>query len=165
MDDGIRDDLLRRVGRLEDESEIRNLIASYGPYVDHGDAEAVAAIWLEDGVYEVDAGGYDGRTAIAAMVRSPAHQGLIAGGCAHVLGPLHVAVTGDTATATGYSLLISAEPEQHVVRRASANHWTLERTAEGWRVRLRTNRRLDGAELSHALLAGGVAGPAQPAGS
>lgn len=139
---------------LKDESEIRNLIATYGPHVDHGDSEAVAAIWVPDGVYDVDggAGGYRGREEIAAMVRSKPHQDLIDGGCAHVLGPLHVAVSGDEATAIGYSLLVAAQGEQHTILRMSANTWYLVRTDEGWRVTRRVNRRLSGSASAHAVL-------------
>ena len=41
--------LERRVQRLEDELEVTRLVASYGPLVDAGEADAVAALWAEDG--------------------------------------------------------------------------------------------------------------------
>lgn len=40
---------LARLRRLEDERDIARLIASYGPAVDAGDADAAAGLWASDG--------------------------------------------------------------------------------------------------------------------
>ncbi len=40
--------LEHRLRRVEDELAISHLMASYGPLVDAGDGEAVAALWTED---------------------------------------------------------------------------------------------------------------------
>src|SRR5690606_13414251 len=66
-----------RLRLLEDEREIQRLVAAYGPLVDGGRAEGVAALWTEDGVYDVDGLFMSGRAEIAAMVRSAPHQNLI----------------------------------------------------------------------------------------
>jgi ketosteroid isomerase-like protein len=142
-----------RLRALEDEREITRLILSYGPLVDSGCAEAVAALWDEDGVYDVDELMMDGRPAIDAMVRSANHRRWIAGGCAHVVGPPHVTVSGDAATAVGYTLMIVHGEGGFALRRATANHWTLRRTPDGWSVTNRTNRVLDGRPESPDLLA------------
>ena len=42
-----------RLRWLEDEREIRHLVTGYGPLVDAGAADEVAALWTEDGVYDV----------------------------------------------------------------------------------------------------------------
>lgn len=146
--------LTDRIRRLEDEAEIRRLIAAYGPLVDHGDGDATAALWTEDGRYDVDGGSFADPNAIADMVRSAPHQNLIRNGCAHFLGPVHVTVDGNEAVAVCYSLLLERRDEQHLVRRASANRWELRSTARGWRVVVRTNRVLDGNPDAHALIAG-----------
>ncbi len=52
--------LARRVELLEDTLAIQQLVTTYGPAVDSGSAEAVGALWTEDGVYEVDSGAYRG---------------------------------------------------------------------------------------------------------
>ncbi len=78
--------LEERVRRLEDERQVAQVVAAYGPLVDGGDAERVAALWEQDGVYDVDELLMSGRAQIEAMVRSPAHQRWIAGGCAHLVG-------------------------------------------------------------------------------
>ncbi|MBE3011811.1 nuclear transport factor 2 family protein [Microbispora sp. NEAU-D428] len=159
-------DLERRLARLEertraleDEREVTRLILSYGPLVDSGSADAVAGLWDADGVYDVDELLMRGRAQIAAMVRSDAHQGWIAGGCAHFVGPPHVTVTGDDATAVSYSLMVTHGDGGFALRRATANHWTLHRADSGWRIVTRTARVLDGRPESPALLASGVCAP------
>lgn len=146
-----------RVQELEDEREITRLILSYGPLVDSGSANAVAALWDEDGVYDVDTLVMNGHAEIAAMVRSPAHQDWISRGCAHFLGAPHITVTGDEAVAVCYSLMIVHDEASNGFRvhRATANHWKLHRGSRGWRVTTRTNRMLDGRAESPRLLTGG----------
>ncbi|NEA26628.1 nuclear transport factor 2 family protein [Actinomadura bangladeshensis] len=144
--------LEERLRALEDEREITRLILSYGPLVDSGCAAEVAALWEPGGVYDVDEIMMTGRPEIEAMVRSADHQRWIAGGCAHVVGPPHVTLDGDEATAVGYTLMI-VNRDGFTLRRATANHWRLRRTEEGWRAVNRTNRVLDGREESPDLLA------------
>jgi uncharacterized protein (TIGR02246 family) len=148
--------LEERLGRVEDERAVARVVAAYGPLVDSGDADGVAALWEADGVYDVDELFMTGREEIAAMVRSAPHQGWIAGGCAHVMGPPHVTVTGDEAVAVGYSLMVVREDAGFRLRRATANVWRLRRSATGWLVTDRTNRVLDGRPEAPRLLAAGI---------
>ncbi|SDX67394.1 SnoaL-like domain-containing protein [Saccharopolyspora shandongensis] len=145
--------LEERLRRLEDQQEIARLIASYGPLVDSGSAEAVADRWEVDGTYEVDGWSMNGRAEIVAMVTGATHQGWIEGGCAHFLGPAHITVEGDEAVAVGHSLMVLHNGGEFVVRRATANRWRLRRGPAGWRVTRRTGRVLDGREESPRLLA------------
>ena len=48
------------------------------------------------------------------------------------------------------------------VWRASANHWRLHRTPQGWRIAERYNRELDGSAESRAVLARAVTEGAEP---
>lgn len=150
--------LERRLQQLEDEREILRLLTGYGPLVDAGAADEVAALWTEDGVYDVDEAFLDGADAIRAMVTSPGHQQWIERGCAHFLGPAHVTVDGDEAVAVCHSLMVVHGEQGFRVRRATANHWQLRRTPAGWRVTTRTSRVLDGRPESPALLGGGARG-------
>lgn len=151
-------DFEARLQKLEDEAAIAKLIASYGPLVDAGSADAVAALWEPDGVYDVDELVMNGRDEIEAMVQSPNHQRWIAGGCAHFVGPPVVTVTGDEALAVCHSLMIVNQDGQFVVRRATANHWRLHRNGDSWKVTVRTNRVLDGRPESPALFSERPAG-------
>lgn len=150
--------LEHRLQLLEDEREITRLIAGYGPLVDAGAADEVAGLWTEDGIYDVDEVYLAGRRQIRDMVLSAPHQGWIRGGCAHVVGPPRVTVDGDRAIAVCHSLMIVHTDAGFTVRRATANHWELHRTPEGWRTTVRTNRVLDGRPESPALLAEGARG-------
>ena len=153
--------LEQRLRRVEDELAIGRLIASYGPLVDAGDADAVAELWTEDGEYDVEGWQMRSRADVAEMVRSSAHQRLIGGGSAHFLGPVSVQVDGDTAIAVCESILVRRNDDGYRVWRAGANHVTLRRTAAGWRIAKRISRALDGSLESRGLLAAGALG--QPA--
>ncbi len=142
----------KRLQLLEDERDVARVLAAYGPLVDSGRAETVAALWEPDGVYDVDELFMAGREQISAMVRSPQHQEWIKGGCAHVVGPPHVRVDGDGAQAVCYSLLVVHSGGQFVLRRATANHWRLRRSERGWQVTARTSRVLDGRAGAPELL-------------
>jgi uncharacterized protein (TIGR02246 family) len=152
--------LERRLRRAEDELAIGRLLASYGPAVDAGDADAVAGLWAEDGEYDVEGRHMRSRAEVAEMVRSPAHQGLIRGGSAHFLGPVRVEIDGDAAVAVCESILVrhNEDGSGYRVWRAGANHVMLRRTAAGWRIVKRTTRALDGSAEARDLLAAGVLG-------
>jgi ketosteroid isomerase-like protein len=152
--------LEQRLRRVEDELAIGRLMASYGPLVDAGDADAVAGLWAEDGEYDVEGWHMRSRADVAKMVRSPAHQGLISGGAAHFLGPVRVDVDGDEAVAVCESILVRHNDDGRGYRvwRAGANHVMLRRTAAGWRIVKRTTRELDGSTEARELLAAGGTG-------
>lgn len=154
-------ELERRLQQIEDERAIERLIASYGPLVDAGAADATAALWRDDGVYDVENWIMQGRDDIAAMVRSRGHQDLINRGCTHFLGPAVVAVHGDEAVAVCESTLLVKQDDGYRVARGAANHFTLRRQPEPpgrWQIVKRVTRLLDGSAQSHALLADGIAG-------
>lgn len=150
--------LADRVQLLEDKLAIMHIISAYGPAVDSGSAEAVAGLWTEDGVYDVDTGSMSGRAEIESMVRSSNHQSYIHGGCAHLVGPPHIAIDGDTAVATCHSQLVLRDTETGVnrVARITANRWEFARRNGEWKVTLRTNRLLDGRADARDILASGV---------
>ena len=142
-----------RLRRLEDREAIRELIARYGPLADAGEAQALAALWSEDGEYDV--GGFGiarGRPAIAALIDADFHRSLMAQGCAHVLSPPTIDLDGDRATAVNHSLVLRHRADEWKVWRVAANRWDLIRTSDGWRIARRVNRPLDGAPDALNLL-------------
>jgi uncharacterized protein (TIGR02246 family) len=154
-------DLAARLRRLEDDRDIRQLIASYGPAVDAGDPEATARLWATDGIYDVDGWRMEGRADVHAMISSQAHQKLVAKGCCHFLGPCVVTVTGDEAVAVCESLVLvrdGSEKGAYRVWRATAHHFALRRIDDQWQISIRTSRVLDGNPDAHALLMKGLAG-------
>jgi hypothetical protein len=160
-----------RLKDLEDQVALYQLMSAYGPLVDSGDAEATAALWVEDGVYdwgggpkpadgapvkEGAAGAAYSRSAVADMVRGPYHQEIIHGGAGHVIGLPHIVLNGDTAVATSYSRLYRRDGDNFRVWRVGANRWEFVRTPDGWRVKKRVNRVLNGGEEPRQLLRSGI---------
>ena len=158
MSDDRLDRLEQRVQALEDELAIVRLVASYGPLVDAGEADAVADLWAEDGTYDVEGWQMTSRDDLRAMVGSEGHQGLIEGGCSHVLGPVHVTVHGDEAVAVCESILVRHRDGAFSVRRAGANHFHLRREGQRWLIKDRRTRALDGSVEARDLLAKGAKG-------
>lgn len=146
-------ELAQRLQRVEDELAIRRLIASYGPRVDAGNADAVAAMWTEDGSYDVEGWDMASRADVHAMVNSDQHQGLVKRGCTHFLGPIVLDIDGDTATAVCESLLVVRHKERYVIARAGVSRFELIRADAGWQIQRRVARTLDGGEEGLNLLA------------
>lgn len=150
------DALASRVRDLEDQLEISQLVAQYGPSVDSGSAEATADLWTDDGTFEaVGALSMRGHDQIAGMVNGDGHQALIRGGCGHVLTVPHIVIDGDHATGRSYALNIrwDAAADRFWVARVSANAWKWRRTADGWRITERINANLDGTPEHRQVLA------------
>ncbi|RYE01383.1 MAG: nuclear transport factor 2 family protein [Sphingomonadales bacterium] len=143
----------QRLQALEDQLEIIRLLSFYGPLVDAGECAAAAGLWAADGCYDV--GGEHAATGgdqIAALYSGERHQSLIHRGSGHVTTTPHIRLDGDTATAFAHSFVLLRDERGWAVWRASANRWTLVRTADGWRIRERVNRVLDGSSDSHKLM-------------
>ena len=149
--------LERRLAVLEDERAIARMIASYGPLVDAGEAQAVAALWAEDGSYDVGDWNMSSRAEIVAMVQSGAHQGLMARGACHFFGPPVITVDGDTATAVCQSIiLVRREAGGYHAMRAGVHLLTLRRAGSGWQILSRVARQLDGGAEAFGLITEGL---------
>jgi hypothetical protein len=145
--------LEERLRAAEDQLEIIRLLNSYGPLVDSGESQAAAHLWVEGGAYDVGGGArLKAYGDLAAMYDSQGHQDLIHTGAAHLTATPRITVKGDEAEAVAYSFVVLKDGEAWKVWRASANHWTLTRTTEGWRIVERYNRVLDGSDASHDTL-------------
>ena len=146
--------LERRVAALEDELAIHRLIVGYGFAVDTGDAEATAALFTEDGVYDVDGTlVMRGRQGVREMVLGKNHQALLPN-CAHTIGPAVVRVDGDRAVATAYSRIYRREADGIRLWRLSFNRFELERRGAQWEIALRTTRMVGHAEAQRLLTEG-----------
>lgn len=150
-------ELESRLRAVEDQLEIQNLLMTYGPLVDSATAEPAGALWVDGGGYNftLPDGGTKRLAApdeIAGMYGWPGHLDLVNTGCAHMTATPKITVDGDDAQAVGYSVVILKEGDRWFLWRAAVNHWTLKRTAEGWRIAERFNRALDGSPDSHATM-------------
>ncbi|HNO39497.1 MAG TPA: nuclear transport factor 2 family protein [Marmoricola sp.] len=140
-----------RLQRVEDELAITQMLAAYGPLVDAGEPEPVAALWAKDGSYSVEGWTMLTRADVHAMVTSDAPQGLIANGSCHFLGPARVQVTGDSAVAVCPSILVVHHEGRYHAYRAGANHFRLARHSSGWEITERTTLALDGSPGAREL--------------
>jgi SnoaL-like domain len=148
--------LAAKLRHVEDQLELIQLVAQYGPNVDSGSAEATAALWTDDGTFDaVGVITMRGHDEIVGMVNGAGHQNLILNGCGHVLTTPHVVVEGDDAHGRSYALNIRWDPatERFWVARVSANTWRFRRTPDGWRITERINANLDGTPEHRAMLA------------
>ncbi|WP_369034366.1 nuclear transport factor 2 family protein [Streptomyces adonidis] len=148
--------LAAQVRLLQDQLEITQLVAQYGPAVDSGSGEAAAELWTEDGVFDaIPHLAMRGRAEILGMVHGTGHQSVIAGGCGHVLTAPHIVVDGDEATGRSHALHLrwDADAGRFWVFQVSANTWRWVRTERGWRIAERVNANLDGSPGPRAMLA------------
>ena len=159
--------LEERVREIEDRLAIYNLIASHPPSADTGVRDHVALAWTADGEFDRGAefGGPTRQHASAGGLANPEHRRAIEQGLAHFAGLPCVRIEGDTAFAISYLQILVPDrvgPEFDVpnhgktrgfhVHRVSANRWEFVRTAEGWKIRRRRLRALDGSEPAREIL-------------
>lgn len=149
----------RKLQEAEDRLAIYQLIASYGPSVDSNSFEAVKNLWTEDGVYDIPSGRRVGREEVGRVIETDLHKSLVARGCGHVLSLPHIVISGDTAVATGYQNVFAREGKTWLVERTSVHRWELVRLSEGWKVKHRIARMLDGTEAHRAILGRAVRVP------
>ncbi|MFI1031433.1 nuclear transport factor 2 family protein [Streptomyces sp. NPDC020951] len=147
--------LAAQVRTLQDQVDIMQLVAQYGPAVDSGSGEAAAALWTADGVFDaIPHLRMEGRDDIVGMVHGTGHQSVIDNGCGHVLTVPHIVVDGDRATGRSHALHLrwDADVGRFWVFQVSANTWRWVRTARGWRIAERVNANLDGTPAPRAML-------------
>jgi SnoaL-like domain len=164
--------LEQRIRAIEDRLEIYNLIAGHPPSADTGADYYTESVYTEDGVFDRGANlpGAIGNKAIAAIVKTPAHQEAIAGGIAHFTGLPYIALDGDEAVVTSYLQILtpntsgpSVEVPNHGasrgyhIHRVVISRWELTRTASGWKIKRRIIRLVDGTEPSREILRGALA--------
>ena len=158
--DGTSTSLEVRLREIEDRLEIYNLIASHPPSADTGADYYTVAVYTEDGVFDRGEGltSAVGNAAIAAMTQSPGHQEAIRGGLAHFAGLPYIELDGDAATVTSYLQILHPDGRDgerelpthgaspgYRIHRMVASRWILTRTPEGWKIKNRKIRPLDGS--------------------
>ena len=170
-----------RIRAIEDRLEIYNLIAGHPPSADTGADYFTRAVYVADGELDLGRGkATAGNEAIAAVTKTPAHQAAIAGGLAHFAGLPRIELDGDRAVVTSYLQILAPHPTAdeievpahgatrgYRIHRVGANRWELVRTPQGWKIKRRSYRTLDGSEpaldiLRQALAPSGKLGASPP---
>lgn len=163
--------LEQRIRAIEDRLEIYNLIAGHPPSADTGADYYARAVYAVDGEFDrgENLSGAKGNMAIGASLKHPQHQAAIAGGLAHFAGLPHIALDGDKAVVTSYLQILTPNKSGELVEvpnhgasrgyhihRVVTNRWELVRTAEGWKIKRRSIRLVDGTEPSREILRGAL---------
>jgi hypothetical protein len=155
-----------RLRAVEDRLEIYDLIASHPPSADTGAAHFTRSVFTDDGVIDLGGGKCaTGKEAIAQLAQTPGHKAAIAAGLAHFAGLPRIEIEGDTAIVTSYLQILTPHPTAEPVEvpnhgttagfrihRVAANRWELMRSSEGWKIKRRTLRPLDGSEPARDIL-------------
>ncbi len=85
-----------RLQALEDRAEILDLIASYGPFADSGNGQAIERLWAEGGTYSFDTTTLQYED-LAGLVEFDTHKDFMAAGCAHVGTAPSLRIDGDAS--------------------------------------------------------------------
>ena len=157
--------LEERLRAVEDKLAIFHLIASHPPAADTGNDGYYRDAFAADAVIDLGTKTAQGNEAIAAVVRTPEHQGAIAAGLCHFAGLPRVEIDGDSAVAISYLQVLTPNKETapvelsghgvstgYRIHRLGANRWDLKRTESGWKVVRRAYRMLDGNDAGPAML-------------
>lgn len=148
------DRLERRVDELEDERELRDLLARYSFGADVFRGPQWVGLFTPDGVYDLGAanvaGAYTGRFAgpedLLGLITGAGMPP--AGRAQHHHGPARFTITGDTATAESYSITYQLDAGDNAeVYCLGFSRWTFRRVEGRWRIVERQRRELgSGAE-------------------
>jgi len=153
MDETTTSAIEKRLRALEDQFAICQIVCAYGYAVDGLNGPVVESLYAPDGVYAVsDFEPKVGAKAIAATTTNPGHIEQVRQGCAHVSTLPYVAIDGDRASATCYTMLVRHDEHGFSVDRLSASRLELSRKPEGgWHIDHRQNQLLnenpEGAKL------------------
>ena len=119
-------------GRSSDKAEIAGVLARYGHYADAKDDASFAGLFTDDGVWELEGRApLVGTEAIRAFIRG------IPGGSHHVTANYAIDVTGTTATAHSYVMLLGTEAGKPVIRGAGSYEDSLVRIGCDWKIKSR----------------------------
>lgn len=152
-----------RLRELEDDRDIRELLARYGYYADAPLDEEYFGLFTDDCVMDVSAGRgedpyeivrWEGLAEMRRFLseRTAQHDNGFYGRSFHVQGNnLAVKVTGDDAVANGYSFIFHQDGPTLKLLSASLNAWAFRREDGRWKIRTR-KRRMAGAPDAKEIL-------------
>ncbi|MGH7088202.1 MAG: nuclear transport factor 2 family protein [Stellaceae bacterium] len=158
----------QRLQAIEDRLEILNLVAAHPPGADSASHDFAESFWLPEGT--VDAAGQPkGYESMIGVLNTPGFAAAQQQGICHFAGLPHIELKGDTAIVTSYLQILVPETERDPIAvpnhgsgrgfrvyRLGANRWDLVRTAEGWQIKHRTSRSMDGGPDARRILRGAL---------
>lgn len=154
-----------RLRLLEDEKELRELLARYGYYADAPVDEEYFALFTDDCVMDVSAGRgedpyeivrWEGIDELRRFMteRTALHDNGFYGHSFHVQGNnLAIKVTGDDAVANGYSFIFHQDGPTLKLLSASMNEWAFRREGGRWLIQMRKRRMAGAPDVAEVLRA------------
>jgi hypothetical protein len=159
------EELRARVRYLEDDREIRELLARYGFLADQGLDEAFVDLFTDDGEMNLTAPGvrneavqWHGRDALMSFITGSDHKvdphlTKAEGRRMHGQGNnLRTFIDGDEAVAESYSLVLTKGEDGKTELEGGANRWTFHRVGGRWKIRRRLRRGMGMASFHEAYL-------------
>ena len=129
--------LERRLQRLEDENEIRNLLLDYGRHLDARDFKSYASLFARDGEWVGGFGTVSGPANIQAFMEKNMGTGPNRRNDYHLLSNFVITVNGDTATAWSRWAFVVPGQSGATIAQAGRYDDTLVRENGRWRFKKR----------------------------
>jgi hypothetical protein len=144
--------LSARVRELEDDREIRDLLARYGYMADNCDDEGFVNLYTDDGAIALsiskeaaaamgtDAAVWRGKDAVREFITHPQghHSPQLYGKSMHLHGNnLVTHIHGDEAVADSYGIAVATADGENTIVSAGNNQWRLQRVDGRWLIRER----------------------------
>jgi hypothetical protein len=146
---------------LEDERDLRDLLARYSFTADLFRGDAWVELWTDDGIYDLGdgnaPGGYNGRfTGSRQLLELITGPGMPPEGASqhHVHGPLRFHIDGDRATVDGYSVTFVHRESGNEVWNLGFNRWSFVRVDSIWKIAERRRREI-GTNDREGVITGG----------
>jgi hypothetical protein len=154
-----------RLQLLEDDKEIRELLARYGYYADAPLDEEYFGLFTDDCVMDVSSGRgedpfevvrWEGIDEMRRFMseRTAQHDNGFYGHSFHVQGNnLAIKVTGDDAVANGYSFIFHQDGPTLKLLSSSMNEWAFRREQGRWLIQMRKRRMAGAPDVAEVLRA------------
>ena len=159
------EELLQRVQVLEDERELRQVMATYAFHADLGASRAWVDLFTEDGAVDLGdsvmamTGGapppgypvsprFQGpEQLLLNFITALPHRRIEGRSQHHTVGPVIFDIEGDEASARGYSLVITRREGELGIEAANFNRWRFRREGGRWRIVERAMRPIGSQEV------------------
>jgi SnoaL-like domain len=157
-------ELLSRITATEDRLEILNLLAGSANSSDVASEEYWKKMFTEDATFDRGTKQDKGRNEILKIINAPEQKEAIKAGMRHLAMLPHIKLTGDSAVATGYLLIVMPDSAASHVKLAgkgvspgfsiyqvTVNKYTLVRTTDGWKVSQRIVRPISSVDAREII--------------
>jgi SnoaL-like domain len=142
-----------RIARLEDERELRDLLARYSFNADLARHQEYVDLYTPDGAIDLRDDGkprYEGSAQLLRFISTDGMTYAISG--IHHAAPTVFRINGDDAIGEGYSILVNRNDDGSItIVHANFSHWTFRRVGGEWKIVERVIRLLGSKEAPRMI--------------